>query len=188
MEQMYESVPAALNVRENVSPRPRTGELATSVKVTVWATTSLFVHTTVVPALTVSTAGSNLKLVMLTFAPAGAGVVAEGAAGEGAGVAAGAWAMFIGSAAMFVDGGAAEFRVEAPLGEQAAIPMLAAIASAPRRGPVMCDFHGCTPSRAGFPIMVSPVGSARTVTTRDRGASYSLGDVTRRAMRSAAAV
>jgi hypothetical protein len=132
---------------------------------------SLLVHTT--PALIVSIAGSNLKLVMLTFAPVGAGVMPEGAVWAGAGVVAGAWAMFTGSAAEFVDGGAPDDRVDAPVGEQAAIPRPAAIANAARRGRVMRDLHDGVLSRAFLTIVVAPIGSARTVTMRDRGVSYS---------------
>src|SRR3981081_1193806 len=105
MLQMYEKGPGAVNLREKVSPRLSTGELATSVKVTVWATTSLLVHTTVVPALMVSVAGSNAKLAMLTFAGAAAGPSPRDVAGgAAAGIELGG-VTFMGPAAMFVGAG-----------------------------------------------------------------------------------
>src|SRR6476620_5814739 len=57
------------------------------MKLTECATVSLLVHTTVVPALTVSAAGPNLKLTMPTSAVAAAPAAAPGAGAAAGGVA-----------------------------------------------------------------------------------------------------
>src|ERR1700736_1117829 len=96
---------------------------------------SLLVQTTVVPALTVSIAGSKAKLVMLTFASAAAGTSPPAATGGAA------WGVELGGAT-FAD--PVEYFVEAPLGEQAAMPSPAAIVNAATRGRVNLDLHDVT--------------------------------------------
>src|ERR1700730_14381837 len=110
------------------------GELATSVNVTVWATMSLLVQTTVPPVLTVTDAASNAKLMMLTFSWAAAEAVAPAEAeGATSGLVAEDGAMFIGWAAVVTGPAPAEYLVDAPLGEHAAIPSPVATANAARR-------------------------------------------------------
>jgi hypothetical protein len=107
----------------------------------VWATTSLLVHITVVPALTVSAEGSNAKLVMPTLAWAADGaVVAEGVRVTAAGLVVGGTTL-VEPAVMFMGAAPAEYLVEAPLGEQAAIPSPATTANAARRGGVIFGLH-----------------------------------------------
>src|SRR6187401_791353 len=70
-EQKYGNVPAALNVNENVSLVSSTFDLNTlSVLTTVCGMSSRLTQVTVVPAGTVSSAGPNVKLSILTsFVP-----------------------------------------------------------------------------------------------------------------------
>src|SRR4249920_2740300 len=67
MEQKYGKVPGVLKVKENCSSVSSTLDLNTlSGLTTVCGISSRFVHRTVVPALTVSSAGPNVKLSILT--------------------------------------------------------------------------------------------------------------------------
>src|SRR5215472_8338673 len=67
--QKYSYVPARSNRRENVSSVSSAGELnCLSLAVTVCGTSSRFVHITVLPAATVTSAGEYEKLSIDTFA------------------------------------------------------------------------------------------------------------------------
>ena len=107
---MYGYVPARVNVREKVCPLEMDPELNVSGDgvrdVTVWGTSSKFVHVTVAPALTVTDPGLNARPLMSTAAvvdgmavpvAAGAGgaVVARVGSAIGTAVAGGISGMFV---------------------------------------------------------------------------------------------